>query len=221
MKYWALTCVSVSACLMWGQTLAAQPSSTTTSLMRAATQAQAAVSGSGLSASAQHWAGRDKRTTDKRKTKKSSKRTSKKHYGFPSQRTATGNRVFIFSPRIHMWAAYDANGRLVKTGRASGGRGYCPDIKRSCRTPRGTFRIISKGSAGCRSSRYPKRRNGRHGGAPMPYCMFFSKYYAIHGSPHVPGYNASHGCIRVPPSAARWLSGNFITRGTTVIVTSY
>ena len=65
-------------------------------------------------------------------------------------------------------------------------------------------------------------RSGRgSGGAPMPYCMFFSKYYAIHGSPDVPGYNASHGCIRVKPSAARWLYHNFLKIGSKVIVKSY
>ncbi len=127
-----------------------------------------------------------------------------------------GGRVFVFDPRRHAWYAYE-NGRLVGSGRASGGRGYCPDIRRSCHTPVGTFRVISKGSAGCRSSRYPKPR----GGAPMGYCMFFSKNYAIHASDDVPNHNASHGCIRVQPSAARWLSGRFMNIGTTVIIRSY
>lgn len=145
--------------------------------------------------------------------------TKKRHRsgGFPSHRAATGNRVFIFSPRMLMWAAYDADGRLVRTGRASGGAGYCRDVKRACRTPSGVYSIRSIGGPGCRSSRYPLGG----GGAPMPYCMFFSKYYAIHGSPDVPGYNASHGCVRVVPAMARWLSQNFIRIGTTVIVTSY
>ena len=136
--------------------------------------------------------------------------------GFPRKRPATGRRVFIFSPRLLRWAAYDANGRLVRTGRASGGRGYCRDIGRSWRTPRGVFRVKSKGSKYCRSSRYPRPR----GGAPMPYCTFFYGHYAIHGSPDVPNYNASHGCIRVKPHAAAWLSG-FLRIGTTVIVRPY
>ncbi len=55
----------------------------------------------------------------------------------------------------------------------------------------------------------------------MPYCMFFSKYYAIHGSYDVPGYNASLGCIRVTPKDARWLNYNFIRVGTPVIVRHY
>lgn len=144
-------------------------------------------------------------------------RTVSRSWGFPRKRKATGRRVFIFSPKLRAWAAYDANGRLVRTGRASGGKHYCPDVGRSCRTPRGVFRIQSKRGPHCRSSRYPVGK----GGAPMPYCMFFSRYYAIHGSPNVPRHNASHGCIRVLPSAARWLSQNFIRIGTTVIVRSY
>lgn len=58
-------------------------------------------------------------------------------YGFPAKRRATGRRVFIFSPRKLRWAAYSPSGRLIKTGRASGGKGYCRDVKRACRTPRG------------------------------------------------------------------------------------
>lgn len=129
---------------------------------------------------------------------------------------ALAGRVFVFEPRHHRWAAYQ-DGRLVASGRASGGKGYCPDIGRSCRTPVGVFRVISKGSANCRSTRYPKP----HGGARMDYCMFFTRMYAIHGSNDVPNHNASHGCVRVYPSDARWLHGNFMTIGTTVIVRPY
>lgn len=125
--------------------------------------------------------------------------------------------TFIFNPRAHNWIAIDDSGRIVKSGRASGGANYCRDIRRSCRTPQGTYYIHSKGGPGCRSSRYPLGR----GGAPMPYCMFFSRYYAVHGSYDVPNYNASHGCIRVTPSDAAWLSRNFIRIGTRVIVKSY
>lgn len=150
---------------------------------------------------------------------KTSAHHTKKEHGFPLQRTATGNRVFIFSPRTHAWAAYDENGERVDTGRASGGRSYCRDIHRSCRTIVGTFHVISKGGPSCRSRIYPIRTGG---GAPMPYCMHFSpKGYAIHGASHVPNYNASHGCIRVEPAAARWLSQNFVQIGTTVMVLSY
>lgn len=125
-------------------------------------------------------------------------------------------RVFVFNPRHHKWYAYE-NGRLIASGRAAGGAGYCADIKRSCRTPVGTFRVLRKGPSNCRSTTYPRPR----GGARMDYCMFFSKYYAIHGSNNVPAANVSHGCIRVLPSAAKWLHGSFMRVGTTVIVKSY
>lgn len=124
--------------------------------------------------------------------------------------------MVVFSPRNLRWQAI-SNGHVVRSGRASGGRGYCPDIHRSCRTPSGTYSVISKGGPGCRSSRYPVG----HGGAPMPYCMFFSRYYALHGSYDVPHRNASHGCIRLIPSDARWLNHNFVRIGTTVVVKPY
>lgn len=124
--------------------------------------------------------------------------------------------TFVFNPRTHSYKAI-RNGRVVKSGRASGGAHYCKDVRRACRTPVGSFRIISRRGANCRSSRYPLGR----GGSRMPYCMFFSKYYAVHGHSHVPKYNASHGCIRVPVSDAKWLYYNFLKPGTRVVVKPY
>ena len=124
---------------------------------------------------------------------------------------------FIFSPHTLQWKAINSNGKVVRTGHGSGGRSYCPDIHRSCRTPTGTFHVIGKGGAGCKSSRYPVG----HPGAPMPWCMYFSKFYAVHGSYDVPNRNASHGCIRVTPSDAHWLYDNFMTVGTTVVIKPY
>ena len=96
---------------------------------------------------------------------------------------------------------------------------FCPDVRRSCKTVVGTFSVLYKGGPGCASKVYPLETNG---GAPMPYCMkFHKKGYAIHGSNDVPNRNASHGCIRVTPAAAKWLSHNFIQNGTTVIVREY
>lgn len=138
---------------------------------------------------------------------------------FPLTRPATGHRIFIFDPNANAWAAYNEQGERVNTGRASGGKYYCPDINRSCKTITGRFNVISKGGFNCISDKYPIETNG---GAPMPYCMHFSpKGYAIHGSGDVPNYNASHGCIRVTPAAAQWLNENFVRIGTTVMVLSY
>lgn len=138
-------------------------------------------------------------------------------YTFPETRPATGNKVFIFDPRQTAWAAYDKNGNLIKQGEGSGGKHYCPDTKKACLTPTGTYEIYRKGDASCASTQFPLGK----GGAPMPYCMFFKGGYAIHGSQHVPNYNASHGCIRVTPEDAAWLSLNHIDYGSTVIVKPY
>lgn len=129
----------------------------------------------------------------------------------------TANNAFVYNPRSLQWKAIKADGTVVRTGRGSAGRAYCPDIHRSCRTPTGTYHVIAKRGADCRSSRYPVGK----GGAPMPYCMFFSKYYAVHGSYDVPNRNASHGCIRVKPNDAHWLHQNFMKIGTTVVVKPY
>lgn len=137
---------------------------------------------------------------------------------FPLERPATGKKVIIVDPNIPAWAAYDANGKLVKMGAASAGRDYCPDTKHACRTVTGTFSIYSKKGADCKSSIFPLRTRG---GAPMPYCMHFYRGYALHGSYEMEDYDASHGCVRMYPSSAKWLSENFVQIGTTVIVEPY
>lgn len=138
---------------------------------------------------------------------------------FPTKRHATGRTVFIFDPNYSAWALYDKDGQRLNTGRASGGKAYCEDVGRPCRTISGNFRIYSKGDADCISSKYPLETNG---GAPMPYCMHFNaKGYAVHGSYDVPDYNASHGCIRITPTAAQWLNTNYISIGSSVIVLPY
>ncbi|MBA2648161.1 MAG: L,D-transpeptidase [Legionella sp.] len=125
--------------------------------------------------------------------------------------------TFVFNPRSHSWKAIDDYGQVVRVGRASGGKPFCSDTGRRCFTPSGVFAVHSKGGPGCKSSKFPVGI----GGAPMPYCMFYSKYYAIHGSYDVPKHHASHGCIRVTPSDARWLSANFIRIGSRVVVKPY
>ena len=137
---------------------------------------------------------------------------------FPEVRMATGRKVFIFDPRTTTWGAYDSHGRLVRTGSASGGKDYCDDIGRSCHTVTGNFAVYSKKGAECKSSLYPLETGG---GARMPYCMHFYQGYSIHAAYEVPNYNTSHGCIRVLPSAAKWLNEDFVDIGTTVIVKPY
>lgn len=127
------------------------------------------------------------------------------------------NRLFVFSPRYLVWGAYDRSGKLIGSGRASGGADYCEGENRSCLTPRGSYVIQRKGTRDCKSSKYPRPS----GGAWMPYCMHFYKGYAVHGHVQVPNYNASHGCIRLQIQAAKWLHKNFFEIGTRVMVLPY
>lgn len=124
-----------------------------------------------------------------------------------------GTSVLLINLQLMAFGAYDGRGRLLHWGPVSGGRNWCSDTKRPCGTPRGTFSIQYKGGAECVSSKYPIGR----GGAPMPYCMFFSGGYAMHGS-YLPGYHSSHGCIRMFPEDAKWLNRHFVSSDTIVIV---
>lgn len=136
---------------------------------------------------------------------------------FASTIPATGKGVFIFDPKQLAWGAYDADGNLVRTGAGSGGSNYCRDLHRRCHTPVGTFTVYNVKGAKCKSKIFPIP----HGGAPMPYCAYFRGGYAVHGSYEVRPYNASHGCIRIHPSDAAWLTQNILRPGSTVIVKPY
>jgi L,D-transpeptidase ErfK/SrfK len=134
---------------------------------------------------------------------------------FGSTIKSDGRKTIFVSLSELAWGAYNSEGKLVNWGPVSGGKSYCPDLKQDCGTALGTYTIYERKGAGCVSSKFPIGK----GGAPMPYCMFFTGGYAIHGSNTVPGYNASHGCVRVFTSDARWLNEQFVDMpGTRVIV---
>lgn len=133
------------------------------------------------------------------------------------QSIQTHEKTVLVDPNVHAWGAYSADGNLVHAGLVTAGSNYCPDIGRPCRTGVGTFRINSLGSESCKSTLYPVGR----GGAPMPYCMFFNRNQALHGSYEVVEGNISHGCVRMEVSDAEWLRFNFANVGTKVIVRPY
>jgi lipoprotein-anchoring transpeptidase ErfK/SrfK len=135
---------------------------------------------------------------------------------FRRQIEAPGEKVILVSLSKLAFGAYDSEGNLEYWGPVSGARGYCPDIRRGCHTPTGHFSIYSKQGSGCKSTKFPVGR----GGAPMPYCMFFHGGFALHGSYEVPGYNASHGCVRLFVNDAQWLNQEFTqdSRGVPVII---
>lgn len=137
---------------------------------------------------------------------------------FPKQIPKQKQKLFVFDPQAAAWAAYDVDGKRVMTGGGSGGSDLCEDSNKQCRTVTGSFKIYNKRGADCRSGEYPVETEG---GAKMPYCMYFYRGYTIHAAYQVPRYNSSHGCIRIFPSAAKWLNEDFMTIGTKVIVLSY
>lgn len=132
----------------------------------------------------------------------------------PARIDAPGNQLIYVSLDKEAFGAYNSAGNLVYWGPVSGARGYCPDIHRGCHTPLGHFPILWKEGPGCISSKYPVGE----GGSPMPYCMHFHGGYALHGSYEVPGYNASHGCVRMFVDDARWLNKEFTEDGETSVI---
>lgn len=137
---------------------------------------------------------------------------------FPARIKPSGQKVLFVDPTVLAWGAYNSSGQLLRWGPASLGSNYCPDLGHRCHSPVGTFHVYQKGSVYCKSHKFPLPR----GGAPMPYCMFFHGGAALHGEPSgLPGDNASHGCIRLFVSDAKWLSESFVVPGTLVIVEPY
>ncbi len=134
----------------------------------------------------------------------------------PKTISPPGEKMIYVSihPHVLAWGAYNAQGILQAWGPVSGGRGWCPDMGRGCHTVLGKFAIYEKEGSGCVSTKFPVGR----GGAPMPYCMFFHGGFALHGSYEVPGYNASHGCVRMFIPDARWLNQEFVGKGVAVII---
>ncbi|OGV28110.1 MAG: endopeptidase IV [Legionellales bacterium RIFCSPHIGHO2_12_FULL_37_14] len=106
------------------------------------------------------------------------------------------------------WVAYE-NGKLVKWGPISSGRDRCSDSSNSCRTLTGIYHFFSKENAKCRSAIFPIGR----GGAEMPWCMYYHKGFALHGANDIPGYRASHGCVRLFTQDAYWLNNQFVSTG--------
>ena len=131
----------------------------------------------------------------------------------------THEKVIVVDPNVHVWGAYSSDGSLIRAGLATAGSDYCPDLGRRCHTKSGSFRINSLGSPGCKSSMFPMP----HGGAPMPYCMFFNGNQALHGSGmhEVVEGNISHGCVRMHVPDAEWIRYNFANIGTKVVVKPY
>lgn len=109
---------------------------------------------------------------------------------------------------------FDAEGlnRVVAVSTGSD-RKYCEISKKSgvqvcgvAHTPRGRFRI---------QYRIPGWRESDLGKLYNP--LYFNGGFAIHGSPSVPAYSVSHGCVRIPVATSAWFYTT-VRNGTPVIV---
>ena len=133
---------------------------------------------------------------------------------FPDYIKPSGKRTIIVKLGLHAFGAYNEQGYLVHWGPVSGGKGFCEDVGRACKTATGSHKVYRKQGQNCISSQFPLNTNG---GAPMPYCMHYFSGFALHGST-LPGYHASHGCIRLFNDDAKWLNKHFLNIGSSVIV---
>lgn len=111
-----------------------------------------------------------------------------------------GVHLLISLPQQKAWVFKD--GELFDTAPVSTGR-------RGKETPTGTFPILQKRK---------RHFSNLYDNAPMPYMQRLTwSGIALHAG-HLPGYPASHGCIRMPWSFARKLFG-LTDYSTTVTVT--
>ncbi len=108
-------------------------------------------------------------------------------------------RLVVSIPNQRLYAIRD--GSLIATSAVSTG-------KRGHATPVGFFHIMEK---------QVHHRSNRYSNAPMPYMQRLTvSGVALHAG-HLPGYPASHGCIRMPLGFARRLYGLTSFRSTVIV----
>jgi peptidoglycan hydrolase-like protein with peptidoglycan-binding domain len=91
----------------------------------------------------------------------------------------------------------DAGGAVTTLNTSTGsGRAYTSSTggRAIARTPRGSYTVTKTVNG---------TERGRLGTLYRP--MYFTGGYALHGSPSVPAYPASHGCVRLANADADWL----------------
>ncbi|MDB5516811.1 MAG: hypothetical protein JWQ17_3569, partial [Tardiphaga sp.] len=112
-----------------------------------------------------------------------------------------GPLVIAISIERQTLKVYDANGFFAETPVSTGMRGHS--------TPMGVFSIIQK---------HKFHHSNIYSGAPMPYMQRITwSGVAMHAGV-LPGYPASHGCIRMPMSFAMKMWG-WTKMGARVVVT--
>ncbi|MGI9404212.1 MAG: L,D-transpeptidase family protein, partial [Hyphomicrobium sp.] len=120
----------------------------------------------------------------KRRVRRSRRRQTDKKKKEVATKAPTGPLLAVVSLGSQHVAIYSKDG-LVARSRVSSGR-------RGRRTPTGVFSIIQ---------RHRHHYSNIYRGASMPYMQRITwSGIAMHASGSVPGYPASHGCIRLPYS---------------------
>ena len=118
-----------------------------------------------------------------------------------TRRKPQGPLIIAISIERQVLKVYDANGYFAETPISTGMRGHS--------TPMGVFSVIQK---------HKCHRSNIYSGAPMPYMQRITwSGVAMHAGV-LPGYPASHGCIRMPMSFATKMWG-WTRMGARVVVT--
>ncbi len=135
-------------------------------------------------------------------------RKSPRHHRLPKDevvakdaRKPQGPVIIAVSIERQVLKIYDANGYFAETPISTGMKGHS--------TPMGVFSILEK---------HKYHQSNIYSGAPMPYMQRITwSGVAMHAGV-LPGYPASHGCIRMPMSFAMKL-WNWTRMGARVVVT--
>jgi hypothetical protein len=116
-------------------------------------------------------------------------------------RKPQGPLIIAISIEKQLLKIYDANGFFAETPISTGMRGYS--------TPMGVFSVIQK---------HKYHHSNIYSGAPMPYMQRITwSGVAMHAGV-LPGYPASHGCIRMPMNFAVKMWG-WTRMGARVVIT--
>ncbi len=124
------------------------------------------------------------------KTVRPSEQQRREEAKAPQKRKPTNALIAVVSISNQRISVYDGDGLVAGAPVSTGMTGY--------RTPTGVFSVIQK-------NRW--HRSNIYSGAPMPYMQRITwSGIALHAGV-LPGYPASHGCIRIPTGFAQQLWG--------------
>lgn len=144
----------------------------------------------------------------------------------PRNRHSLLSHELVFSPRDLAWGLY-VDGNLKMWGAAAGGREYCENLGRTCRTPVGTFKVIATyGATGSLA-----RPIGCAQCEPIPFFTLFHLSDEIERAQvgvgvhpgDINGEHLSHGCVRTSYQSARYIHEFYenLPPGSSVTVLQY